>query len=84
MLYSLAVRTDARRTGVARALIDALLPYLHSFSRLYGVTGPKSAGLYAACGFTVLSPGEAIQLRLGEVQVNIPLVGQDSWFSRLL
>lgn len=86
MLYSLAVRPDRRHAGVARELAGELLNHLnrHSFKTLYGVAGPQSAGFYGRCGFTVLPPGQAIQLDFGKALVNIPLVGQDSWFHRSL
>ncbi|WP_248761023.1 GNAT family N-acetyltransferase [Pseudarthrobacter sp. SSS035] len=81
MIYSLAVREEVRRAGIARALVNELLDQLHGFTRLYGVTGPRSSAFYHACGFTVLPPGAAIALHIGRAQVNIPLSGKDSWFS---
>lgn len=84
MVYSLAVRKDCRRQGIAQALVKELLVQTHGFKRLYGVTGPQSASFYRACGFTVLPPGRAIELMIGRAQVNIPLLGQDSWFSMSL
>lgn len=81
MIYSLAVRKDCRRKGIAHALLDELLAQMSGFKRLYGVTGPKSASFYKACGFTVLPPGRAIELMIGRAQVNIPLMGRDAWFS---
>ncbi|MCO4253624.1 GNAT family N-acetyltransferase [Pseudarthrobacter raffinosi] len=86
MLYSLAVRPDRRHTGIARELVAELLNHLSSyrFQTLYGVTGPESAGFYHSGGFTVLPPGKAIQLDFGKAQVNIPLVGEDSWFYKNL
>ncbi|MFF1831173.1 GNAT family N-acetyltransferase [Paenarthrobacter sp. NPDC058040] len=84
MIYSLAVRDDCRRQGIARALVGELLAQLHGFKRLYGVTEPDSASFYQACGFSVLPPGVEIQLMIGRAQVNIPLAGKGSWFSRAL
>lgn len=81
MIYSLAVRKDCRRRGVAQALVKELLVQMQGFKRLYGVTGPESASFYRACGFAVLPQGRAIELTIGRAQVNIPLVGKDSWFS---
>jgi GNAT superfamily N-acetyltransferase len=86
MLYGLAVRPDRRHTGIARELVTELLNHLnrHRFKTLYGVTGPQAADFYRVCGFTVLAPGQAIQLEFGKAQVNIPLVGHDSWFRQSL
>lgn len=81
MIYSLAVREDCRRKGVARTLVKELLTQLQGFKRLYGVTEPESASFYRACGFSVLPPGAEIQLMIGRAQVNIPLAGNGSWFS---
>ncbi|WP_218714083.1 GNAT family N-acetyltransferase [Arthrobacter sp. BF1] len=81
MIYSLAVRKDCRRKGIARALVDELLAQMSGFKRLYGVTGPESTSFYQACGFTLLPPGKAIELMIGRAQVNIPLLGRDAWFS---
>ena len=81
MIYSLAVREDCRRQGIGQALLNELLVHMQGFKRLYGVTGPESVSFYRACGFTVLPPGRAIELMIGRAQVNIPLVGKDSWFS---
>jgi hypothetical protein len=48
---------------------------------VYGVAGPRSSAFYQASGFAVLPPGAAIALHIGRAPVNIPLSGNDSWFS---
>lgn len=65
LLYDIGVRTRARRSGVGRALLDAMTAWMkeHDVEEVWVLAdNPGAVAFYAACGFARHAAGAAVYM----------------------
>lgn len=65
LLYDIGVRARARRSGVGRALLDAMTSWMneHDVAEVWVLAdNPGAVAFYAACGFAKHAPDAAVYM----------------------